>query len=81
MSVFWNENDSMVSQDVPPEEIIFRESIITGDEPPPPVYMKAFLRNTNQSVLLNGQLVYPVIAKEVGKTVQVIIGEGKLFFY
>ena len=56
--------------------MIFRESIITGNEPPSPLYLKGYVKNTNESVLLNGQVVYPVIPKETAKTIQVVIGEG-----
>ena len=75
--MFWNEDGKLVKQEVPAQGETFRESTITGEVSPTPIYIQAFTKGTNQSVMLNNQLVFPVIATEVSRTINVVLGEGR----
>ena len=67
-----------MEQDVAAQLTYFKEKVFANYQLPDPIYIRAVRKGTNQSVLLNGQYVFPVVASEVEKPVQITLGERKL---
>lgn len=77
VTVSWADNRTMVSQDIPGLGEAFKESTVALSSPPQPIYIQGKIKGTNQTVMLNGQAMYPAIATETQKTIQITLGEGK----
>ena len=67
-----------MEQDVAAQLTYFKEKVFASYQLPDPIYIRAVRKGTNQSVLLNGQYVFPVVASEIEKPVQITLGERKL---
>ena len=78
VTVYWDELNKKVEQDVAAQLTYFKEKVFASYQLPNPIYIRAVRKGTNQSVLLNGQHVFPVVASEVEKPVQITLGERKL---
>lgn len=77
VTVYWKENGTSIQQVVPPKGESFRETTVAALSQPPPIYLQARIEANNQSVMLNGQLMYPVIPTEVVNKVKIIFGDCK----
>lgn len=75
--MFWQENGTAITQAIPPKTESFRESTIAALNQPAPIYLQGRIQGNNQSVMLNGQQIFPVIATEVPTTVKIVFGDCK----
>lgn len=78
VTVFWQINGTTTEQIVPPKGEMFMESTSAALTQPPPIYLQGRIEANNQSVMLNGQQIYPLIPTELLNRVKVTFGDSKL---
>jgi len=75
----WTDSKKDYTVDVPPKGESFVENAVTAFNSPAPVYIEATMDANNESVLVNGQKIFPVVYTEFVHKNQIRFGEGKNF--
>ena len=64
---------------VPPKGEAFTENALAAFQAPAPVYIEAKIGANNETVMVNGQLVFPVVYTEYLKKNVIRFGDGRSF--
>lgn len=76
----WKQHGQFIEQVVPPKGEAFTENALAAFEPPNPVYIEAKIGANNESVMVNGQLVFPIVYTEYLAKNVIRFGDGMFLF-
>uniref|UniRef100_A0A7M5VBW7 Uncharacterized protein n=1 Tax=Clytia hemisphaerica TaxID=252671 RepID=A0A7M5VBW7_9CNID len=76
VSASWTQDGQQITQHVPPKGEAFTEHAVTAFQAPSPVYIEAKINANNESVMVNGQLIFPVVYTEYLKKDVIRFGDG-----
>ena len=75
----WKQHGRSIGQVVPPKGEAFTENALAAFQAPAPVYIEAKIGANNETVMVNGQLVFPVVYTEYLKKNVIRFGDGRSF--
>lgn len=76
----WKQHGQSIEQVVPPKGEAFTENALAAFQAPAPVFIEAKIGANNETVIVNGQLVFPVVYTEYLKKNIIRFGDGIIFY-
>ena len=77
MTASWTDSNKDYTVTVPPKGESFVENAVTAFAAPAPVYIEATMDANNESILVNGQKIFPVVYTEFVHKNLIRFGDGK----
>ena len=74
----WKQHGQSIEQVVPPKGEAFTKNALAAFQPPNPVYIEAKIGANNETVMVNGQLVFPIVYTEYLTKNVIRFGDGKI---